>query len=563
MISPQPKVDAITFEVVDFLLRAIASELETNLTRTSYSLMIYEYKDFAVGIVAADGQLICQGTGGLPIFLADIGAPLKSVLEAHPIETIRPGDAFITNDPEASGQHLNNVTMYTPVFDDDSNELIAFITVRAHWTDIGGIVFGSMMTSSTTEIYQEGIQFPALKICNAGQDDQQIMRLIARNSRIPDITIGDLQAQLTACRLGEQRLKEMLSRYSWPTIRATINERWSRSEELARKRISAIPDGVYEAQCWLDNDGIEMDRRLHFNFKVIIKGDRVIFDLSDIADQVKGPYNAGLIGGGITAAKVAYKYAVIPDMHADEGCFRPLEVVLPPGKILSAKAGAPMARFNVIMATVIDGLIHAFGEIIPHQVAAAHHAAQNSFQFTGLRPDGRTWNYNDTAHGGWGATSRNDGAGPFKTMSHGDCKDIPAEIAEALYPIRLDEVSLRPDSAGAGRYRGGLGVLRRYTTLADADLTIAWERTTCAPWGLAGGREASVGSVEVEQPGQAPLSITKVTKMPIKAGTKITFRTAGGGGYGNPAERPAKEVQRDLELGYISPEFARENYPGA
>src|ERR1700744_3400759 len=237
------RTDPITFEVIDFLLRPIASELETNLTRTSYSLMICEYKDFAVGIVAADGQLICQGTGGLPIFLADIGAPLKSVLEAHPIETIRPGDAFVTNDPDASGQHLNNVTMYTPVFSENDETLIAFITVRAHWTDIGGIVFGSMMTSSTTDIFQEGVQFPALKFCNAGQDDAQILRLIARKSRIPDTTIGDLQARLAPCRLGEQRLKEMISRYGWDTIKATIDERWSRSEQLARKRIEQGPDG--------------------------------------------------------------------------------------------------------------------------------------------------------------------------------------------------------------------------------------------------------------------------------------------------------------------------------
>jgi N-methylhydantoinase B len=559
--NPVPaKVDPITFEVVDFLLRAIASELETNLTRTSFSLMIYEYKDFAVGIIAADGQLICQGTGGLPIFLADIGAPLKSVLEAHPIETIRPGDAFITNDPEASGQHLNNVTMYTPVFDEAEQELIAFITVRAHWTDIGGIVFGSMMTSSTTDIYQEGVQFPALKFCHAGQDDTQILRLIARNSRIPEITIGDLQAQLAACRLGEQRLKEMMSRYSWPTIRSTIDERWARSELLARRRISTIPDGTYEARCWLDDDGIDIGRQLPFHFQIRVEGEEITVDLTDIADQVRGPYNAGFAGGGMTAAKVAYKYAVIPDLHSDEGCFRPLKVVLPPGKILSAKAGAPMARFNVIMATVIDGLIRAFGEAVPENVAAAHHAAQNSIQFTGLRADGRLWNYNDTAHGGWGATSKGDGTGPFKTMSHGDCKDIPVEIVEALYPIRVDEVSLRTDSAGPGRHRGGMGVVRRYTTLADANLTTAWERTTCPPWGMAGGEDGAVGSVTVERPGAEPEPITKVTKLPVPRGTRIVFRTAGGGGYGDPGERSPTATREDLRLGYVSAEAARAVY---
>ena len=558
--QPRMQVDPIAFEVIDFLLRAIASELETNLTRTSYSLMIYEYKDFAVGIVAADGQLICQGTGGLPIFLADIGAPLKSVLDAHPIETIRPGDAFVTNDPEASGQHLNNVTMYTPVFGDDGRSLIAFITVRAHWTDIGGAVFGSMMTSSSTDIYQEGVQFPALKFCNAGRDDEQILRMIAKNSRIPEITIGDLQAQLAACRLGEQRLKEMMSRYGWDTIKATIDERWVRSELLARKRIEQVPDGTYEASCWLDNDGIEMDRRLPFNFKVVIEKDEVMIDFTDIADQVKGPYNAGMVGGGITAAKVAYKYALIPDLHSDEGCFRPLKVILPPGKILSAGQGAPMARFNVIMATVIDGLIRAFGEAVPENVAAGHHAAQNSIQFTGRRADGKIWNYNDTAHGGWGASVAGDGSGPFKTMSHGDCKDIPVEIVEALYPIRIEEVSLRTDSAGAGRQRGGLGTVRRCTVLEDANLTIAWERTTCPPWGLFGGKSAEVGSVTLEAPDANPVSITKVTQMPVEKGTRVTFLTAGGGGCGDPFDRPVNEVVRDVELGYVSRERALQDY---
>jgi N-methylhydantoinase B len=552
--------DPITFEVIDFLLRAIASELETNLTRTSYSLMIYEYKDFAVGIVAADGQLICQGAGGLPIFLADIGAPLKSVLEAHPIETLRPGDAFVTNDPEVSGQHLNNVTMYTPVFGENGQDLIAFITVRAHWTDIGGAVFGSMMTSSSTEIFQEGIQFPALKFCSGGRDDDQILRLIAKNSRIPEVTIGDLQAQLAACRLGEQRLKEMMTRYGWDTIRATIDERWVRSERLARKRIEQVPDGTYEASCWLDNDGIELDRRLPFHFKVHIRGDQVTIDFTDIVNQVKGPYNAGMIGGGMTAAKVAYKYALIPDLHSDEGCFRPLKVILPPGKILSAGEGAPMARFNVIMATVIDGLIKAFGEAVPENVAAAHHAAQNSIQFTGRRASGKLWNYNDTAHGGWGASVGSDGSGPFKTMSHGDCKDIPVEIVEALYPIRIDEVSLRQDSGGAGRQRGGLGTVRRCTVLDDANLTTAWERTTCPPWGLFGGKSAEVGAVTVTPPDQPPKSITKVTQAPIKAGTQVTFLTAGGGGYGDPLERPLADVVRDVELGFVSGERAQRDY---
>jgi N-methylhydantoinase B len=219
-----------------------------------------------------------------------------------------------------------------------------------------------------------------------------------------------------------------------------------------------------------------------------------------------------------------------------------------------------MARFNVIMATVIDGLIKAFGEAVPNNVAAAHHAAQNSIQFTGRRANGKLWNYNDTAHGGWGASIGSDGSGPFKTMSHGDCKDIPVEIVEALYPIRIDEVSLRQDSGGAGKHRGGLGTVRRCTVLNDANLTVAWERTTCPPWGLFGGKSAEVGSVTVVSPDQSSASITKVTQVPIKQGTQVTFLTAGGGGCGDPIERPVKDVVRDIELGYVSGERAKRDY---
>lgn len=554
-------VDPITYEVIDFSLRAIASELETNLTRTSYSLLIYEYKDFAVGVVAADGQLICQGSGGLPIFLADIGAPLKSVLAAHPLATMRPGDAYVTNDAGASGQHLNNVTMYTPVFGAGQAGPIAFIAIRAHWTDIGGAVVGSCYTSSSTDIFQEGIQYPAIKLCVGGEYDEQMIRIICANSRVPDLVLGDLKAQLGACRLGEQRLGEMVARYGWATIRETIDERWKRSEQLARERIAQLPDGVYESSCFLDSDGIDLDTRIHFKFKVIVKGDAITVDMTDIADQVKGPYNAGLTGGAQTAAKVAFKYAIIPDLHADEGCFKALDVVVPPAKILSADAAAPKARFNIIMSTVIDGLIRAFGEVVPDRISAGHHAAQNSMMFTGHRADRRRWAYNDTAHGGWGAFATGDGSGPSKTMSHGDCKDIPVEIVESTYPLRVEEVSLRTDSAGAGRHRGGMGITRRYVTLEPTELTLAMERTHCPPWGVFGGLSGEAGSIRIERAGDAPpITTTKISAVPIATGSRLTVRTAGGGGYGDPRQRPVKDVLQDLRLGYISRESAERAY---
>lgn len=551
------EVDPITLEVIGHSLRAIAQELETNLTRTSFSPLIYEYQDYAVGIVSADGGLICQGTGGLPIFLADIGAPLASVLEAHPPETLVPGDAIVTNDPEASGQHLNNVTMYTPVF---APELVAFIAVRTHWSDVGGRVLGSCLVNDSTDVFQEGLTLPALKLAHEGVTDPHVLRLIERNCRLPEMVIGDLKAQLAACRLGEERFGDLMRRYGWETIHAVIEDSWQRSEEVARHRISRLPDGAHDVECFLDNDGIHLDEPIWFRMRVVVDGDRIVVDMSGIADEVAGPYNAGHLGGGVTAAKVAFKYALIPDLPANEGCFRPLEVVLPPGKVLSAGPTAPRARWNVPMSSVIDVIVRAFGEVAPGAGAAGHHAAQNSLQFVGRGDDGRVWQHHDTAHGGWGALPDADGTGPFKTMAHGDCRDIPAEIVEALYPLRLEEVTLRTDSAGAGRHRGGLGMRRTYTTLAESRFTAALERTGCPPWGVDGGLPGSPGSIRIELPGGETIRDTKPTGLALPVGTRVTIKTAGGGGYGAPAERAREAVLADLRAGYVSPEWARAHH---
>lgn len=550
--------DPITREVIGYSLRAIASELETNLTRTSFSPLVYEYRDYAVGIVAPDGALICQGAGGLPIFLADIGAPLESVLDAHPARSLIPGDAIVTNDPASTGQHLNNVTVYAPAFDGD--ELIAFIAVRTHWSDVGGQVFGSATAIDTTDIYQEGLQLPALKICRAGEVDADIKRLIASNCRTPDVVLGDLAAQLAACDLGKSRLGELVARYGWSNIRESTERQWDRSERVARERIENLPNGNYTAECFLDDDGIRTGVRIPFKVTVRIQGDTVTIDMTEISDEVRGPYNSGLLGGGLTAAKVAFKYAILPDVDADEGCFRPLSLVLPLGKILSASPAAAKARWNVPMSSAIDVILRAFSEVMPERSFAGHHAAQNSFQFVGRHASGALWQHHDTAHGGWGASAAIDGGGPYKTLSHGDCKDIPVEIVEARYPLRVEEVRLREDSGGPGRRRGGLGMVRRYTVLADCTLTVTFERTGCPPWGLFGGAEGAVGSVEVVTPSGETLTFSKVDRMPLAPGTTVTMRTAGGGGYGPPEERDRELLLKDVELGYVSEHAARHAY---
>lgn len=560
MASPQatPKTDPITAEIIIHSLRAITEELEVNLTRTSFSPLVYEYKDYAIGVVSASGGLIAQAQGGLPIFLADIGGPLPGVLEAHPLDSFAPGDAVITNDPETCGQHLNNVNMYMPVFAD--GKVQAFIAVRPHWSDLGGKVLGSCLTNNTTDIYQEGIQFPALKLVRAGQIDKDILRLIEKNTRLPEMVIGDMQAQLSACRLGVERFTALVEKFGWDAIQSTIEARWERSEAVTRARIAALKDGEYKARCWLDNDGVRLDQHVPLDITVRIRGDEIEIDMSDISEQVVGSCNAGYFGGGTTVAKVAMKYAITPDLPADEGCFRPLKLILPMGKVLSSEPSAPKARWNLLTASAVDTILHAFAEAMPDQAAAGHHSGQNSIQFVGKSASGAKWQHHDTAHGGFGAWGTGDGTGPFKTLSHGDTKDIPIEIVEARYPVLVEQLELRPDSGGPGRRRGGLGMVRRYRIGADCELNAAFERTSCPPYGLFGGQSAAVGAVTIEPPGAAAVHLTKADSLPVLKDSIVTFHTAGGGGYGDPFERQVDEVQRDVALGYVSLAAARRDY---
>lgn len=557
-VSGHTEVDPIVAEIIGHSLRAVTEELEANLARTSFSPLVYEYKDYAIGVVSASGELVCQSQGGLPVFLADIGGPLPSVLEAHPLDSFLPGDAVITNDPAACGQHLNNVNMYMPVFSDD--EVIAFVAVRPHWSDVGGKVLGSCLVNDTTEIFQEGIQFPALKLVRGGTMDPHILRLIERNTRLPEIVVGDMLAQLGACTLGVERLGALIEKFGWEQINASIQQRWVQSESLARRRIEALPDGHYRGECWLDNDGVNLDRPVSLNVGVTIAGDSLEIDLSDVSPEVAGSCNAGYAGGGLTVAKVAFKYGVLPDVPADEGCFRPLKLNLPEGRVLSASPSAAKARWNLVTASTIDAILRALSEAMPERATAAHHSGQNSLQFVGRNQDGRPWQHHDTAHGGFGAWRDSDGSGPFKTLSHGDTKDIPLEIVEALYPLTLEHVGLRPDSGGPGRHRGGLGTVRSYRVHADCRLNAAFERTTCPPWGLFGGRPGMVGEVQVVYPNGQRGTFTKADSLPIPAGSIVTFATGGGGGYGDPAERDPNAIARDAAAGYVTHKAAETEY---
>jgi len=556
-------VDPITLEIIRQLLQAIPDEIETDLTRTAFSPLIYEYKDYAVGVVDADGRLITQSRGGIPIFLANVlGLAVLDGIAIYGRENIHPGDVLITNHSGTMGQHLNNVVMYTPVFDPaDASRIVAFMCVLEHWTDVGGRYVGSSASNDTTEIFQEGIQFRSVKLRSRGEPVAEMYRMIEYNTRFPEMVLGDVAAQYAGCVKGSALFSDIASKFGTDTTLEAIATMWRQSEAAARAAVRSIPDGVYRTSSYLDNDGIDLERHIECPVTVRIEGDRFIVDLSEISDEVRGPFNSGREGGGVTAARIAFKYLTTPNEHTNEGSFEPLTVILPDGKFLSAGPTAAMARYSTPLPTVIDTIIRAMAEAVPDRVAAGHHASMGSHRYQGRLPSsGRLFTHLDTAHGGWGGSRGRDGAGPYKTLAHGDTLDVPVEVQEALYDLRVDAFGFRTDSAGPGEYRGGLGLDKAYTIRHPVKLTLTFERNGCPPWGLLGGEAAEAGYVEIERQGQSAQKYLKATDVPLAPGDRVFVHTGGGGGFGPALDRDPSAVERDVRRGFVSIEAARSRY---
>jgi N-methylhydantoinase B len=562
-VESAPNVDPISLEIIRQLLQSIPDEIETDLTRTAFSPLIYEYKDYAVGIVDAEGRLITQSRGGIPIFLANVlGLAVLDGIATYGRENIHPGDVLITNHSGTMGQHLNNVVMYAPVFDPaDPGRIVAFMCVLEHWTDVGGRYVGSSASNDTTEIFQEGIQFRSVKLHSRGQPVPEMYRMIEYNTRFPEMVLGDVEAQYAGCLKGSTLFTDIAQKFGTETTLQAIAMMWTQSEAAARDAVRSIPDGIYHAHAFLDNDGVDLERRIECPVTVRIEGDRFIVDFSDISPEVKGPFNAGREGGGVTAARIAFKYLTTPDEQTNEGSFAPLTVILPDGKFLSASATAAMARYSTPLPTVIDAIIRAMATAVPERVAAGHHASMGSHRFQGrLASSGRLFTHLDTAHGGWGGSLGRDGAGPYKTLAHGDTLDVPVEVQEALYDLQVDAFGFRTDSAGAGEFRGGLGLDKAYTVRQPVNLTLTFERHGCPPWGLLGGHAGQAGHVEIERQGQSRQKYLKATDLPLAVGDRVFVHTGGGGGFGSPLARDPAAVGRDVQRGFVSVEAARTEY---
>ncbi|HEY3118320.1 MAG TPA: hydantoinase B/oxoprolinase family protein [Chloroflexota bacterium] len=574
MSKPRPHPDAITAEIIRNAVVAITDEMKTNLMRTAYNQIIYEALDFTVGLFDAEGETISIGLG-LPMFIRGLSDSIKAKLAFYGCSTdplppgggglgrggangkIEPGDILLTNDSYIMGSHLNHMIFSLPIFWE--GEIVAFSSSMAHWQDVGGT-----LGAPTRDIYSEGIQLPIVKIFKRGEQDRELTDIIRTNVRFPDLAMGDFRAQIASIKTGERRFLDLLRRYGKDAVLDSIARIYDQSERLARASVASIPDGIYEAESFMDDDGLTFGQPIPIKVKVIVAGEEMTIDLSEVSRQVGGYYNSGVTAGR-SAAEVAFKCVTSPLLlPINYGSFRPLNIELPAGRVISALKPAATRMWMTIPMTVVDTILKALAPAIPERVAAGHHADLVITNTYGVDPrTGRfAFGMAGPGGGGWGAKYNEDGENVTVCLNDGDTHNSPAEAGEVKSPVIVREFALRQDSGGAGKFRGGLGVRRAIEVIGSVTLNSQIERTQCAPWGLEGGQEALANRIHVERADGTRVEPAngKLYALQLNPGDVFVVESGGGGGFGDPFDRPIERVQEDVRLGYVSPQAARDDY---
>lgn len=549
-------IDPIVTEIIRNGLIAITEEMKTNLMRSAYSMIIYEAQDFTVGLFDANGETVSIGIG-LPMFIRGMSDTVKAMKVHFLNEGIQEGDIMVTNDAYITGSHLNHMTFVVPII--FNQEIIGFSACMAHWADIGGAIDGM-----TKDIYSEGLQMPMVKIYRQGRVNQDLMDVISMNIRIPERGMGDLNAQVAAVKTGSKRFLELVRRYGKDHVLQSIANIMDHTEAVAREQLRNIPDGIYEAESFMDDDGIDHGIRIPIKVKVIVSGDEMTIDLSEVSLQVKGFYNSGEAAGK-ACCQVAFKCLTSAlEKPINEGSFRPLKVILPPGRVVSAVRPSPMRWWMTFPMTVVDTIFKALSPAIPKKVISGHHADLLSAAINGLLPDtGKLFILaGGLVGGGWGAKFGVDGSNSTICINDGDTHNSPVEQVEAKYPVMIERYCLREDSGGPGTWRGGLGTEKIVRATSPFMFNAQVERVHCRPWGLFEGLSGAGNRVSIQCGSEPELKFSsgKVLARQLLAGDAYILRSGGGGGYGSPLKRDIDKVIFDLDEKYISKENAEKFY---
>jgi N-methylhydantoinase B len=550
-------LNAVELEIVRNALVAAAEEMSVTIWRTSRSSVVREILDYSTCVFDANGESVAQAAR-MPVHLNSMASCLTDILAKHiPLDQWEEGDVVVTNDPYCGGQHLPDIQTFKPVFLDGRRVAIAGILV--HHLDVGGGAAGSYYAKAT-EIYQEGFRIPPLKVVRKGRRNEEVVKLLLQNSREPANVGGDFESQLAALDVGAENLKRVARRYGPALLAEACAEIQAQSERSMRQAIAAMPDGVFEFEDFVDDDGVE-DKPIRIHARLTVQGDALEIDLSGSSPQAKGPVNCTLNMSG-AAVVCGVMMSIAGEVPANAGCYRPIRIVAPEGLVVNARAPAPVANRMAVGHRVVNAVMGAFAHALPGRVPAAYYGVSYAYALNAINADGSRQVYFDLECGGWGAHPEEDGASGFSCGFH-NIANSPVEMVESTLPVTFTAYGLTPDSGGAGRLRGGLGLRREFRLDAPAGVFAAnLDRFRHPPYGLDGGMPGRPGRLLLKRAGEGQMQPlpSKVADLELSAGDVIRLETAGGGGYGEAIERDRRAVARDLDGGYVSEDEARRLY---
>jgi N-methylhydantoinase B len=543
-------MDSIKLEIYRSLYTSVAEEMGVSLRRTAFSPNIKERRDYSCAVFDCRGRLIAQGDH-MPVHLGSMPMSVRAAIEQC---ELLPGDVVMLNDPYAGGTHLPDVTMVAPVFATrrvggtaprrvarSSPRPLFFVANRAHHADIGGATPGSM--GAATEIYQEGLRIPPIHIMQRGTINREVFNLLLANVRGHEERQGDLAAQLGALRVGSERLLEIVERYGFKEANQYAVHLVDYAARMMRRTLAEIPDGIYEAEDFLDSDG-ESDQPVRIAARIEIRGDRARIDFTGSAPQVRGPINA-VEAITVSAVYYVFRCLIAGDVPASAGVIQPVEVIAPPGTIVNALPPSPVAGGNVETSQrIVDTLLKALAPAAPDLIPAASQGTMNNLTIGGWDArEGREFAYYETVAGGMGARPHADGLSAVHTHMTNSL-NTPVEALEYAYPLRVRRYAIRRDSGGKGRYRGGDGVVREIELLTDARVSLLADRRRFAPYGLAGGEAGKRGQATLVN-GKRARPLPAKFSLFAECGDRIVIETPGGGGYGKTVMKNKRDRHQD------------------
>ena len=545
--------DTITVEVIRNYLLSAAREMARNLMRTSYSTIVYEIRDFGLGIYDRHCRLVAEAPG-LAIFTRANDYALQKIVEFLGEDHIHPGDVILLNYPYWSSTHTLDVTAASPIFARD--QLVGFTAVKQHWLDLKQKDAGYCLDS--VDMYQEGLFFPCSKIYHRGVLNKEIENIIRFNCRMPDRVLGDMNAQVSSCRTGERRVTELVDKFGIETYEHAVNEILDHGERLARARLAALPKGTWSAEDWVDDDGINKDALVKIKATVTITDEEMVVDFSGSSPATRGPINIPF-GCTLGVAGLIFKAITTPETPANEGNFRPLRVEAPPGTLMHAVP--PSATFTLWPALLATEVVtKALAQGMPEVVPACSGGDVCSMMGVGTNPrTGKMWIEATNEGVGFGGHAGTDGENGIMHMTEPGCRNNPVEVLETKAPLLIERYGLRQDSGGPGEHRGGLGITRVYRFLAPSSAVTLVKKTKTRPWGMNNGGDGENCHVIV-RPGTDHERVTGMVYESMAPGDVLANCSGGGGGWGDPFTRDPEKVLHDVRNGYVSTTSAQNDY---